>query len=112
MKVNNIEQSDGKFAKDQKSKLKYFLNLAKYDVIPSAMAGSVASAFLVNSYSPNGIIDAMLLGGVTGTAFILAVNGVVTGVKASKETREKIRMQLDEKKEKEDIDKGNKKWKN
>ena len=105
MKVKKIEQADKQYVKQQKNNLKTFLKLAKYDVIPSVIAGSVTSSLLVNTYSSSGMVDAMLFGGISGLSFILAVNGVITGVKDSKKTREKMKMQLEEFEEAEN-DKG------
>jgi len=99
MKIKRIEDSDGNFEKDQKTKLKYFLNLCKYDVIPSAIVGSTASAMFSKIYSPSGLTDVILFGGVTGTALILAINGAITGIKASKEEKEEIKQSIEEKKD-------------
>ena len=99
MKVKKVEKSNGVFEKDQKTKLKYFLNLCKYDVIPSAIVGSTASALFSNIYSPSGLTDTILFGGVTGTALILAINGAITGIKASKEEKEEIKQSIEENKE-------------
>ena len=90
MKVKKVEESNGVFEKDQKTKLKYFLNLCKYDVIPSAIVGSTASAMFSNIYSSEG---------VTGTALILAINGTITGIKTSKEEKEEIKQSIEENKE-------------
>lgn len=99
MKIKKIEDSDGNFEKDQKTKLKYFLNLCKYDVIPSAIVGSTASAMFSNIYSSEGLTDVILFGGVTGTALILAINGAITGIKASKEEKEEIRKSIEDNKD-------------
>ena len=99
MIVKKIEDSNENFEKEQKSKLKYFLNLCKYDVIPSAIVGSTASAMFSNIYSPSGLTDVMIFGGVTGTALILAINGAITGIRASKEEKEEIRKSIEDNKD-------------
>lgn len=99
MKAKKVDESNGVFEKEQKTKLKYFLNLCKYDVIPSAIVGSTASAMFSNIYSPEGLTDVILFGGVTGTALILAINGAITGIKASKEEKEEIRKSIEDNKD-------------
>ena len=51
---------------------------------------------LTHVNSAQGSIDAMLFGGVAGAALILGVNGVITGVKTTKEKRDEVRQMLDE----------------
>ena len=41
----------------------------------------------------------MIFGGVTGTALILAINGAITGIKASKEEKEEIRKSIEDNKD-------------
>lgn len=96
MIVKKLEESNGNFEKEQKTKLKYFLNLCKYDVIPSAIVGSATSAMFANVYSPSGLTDVILFGGVTGTALILAINGAITGIKASKEDKQELKKYIKE----------------
>ncbi len=91
MEVKNIEKTDKDFNRKQKSKLGYFLKLCKYDVVPSMLTGTATSALLTTTYTSSGMADAMLFGGVTGAALILAVNGALTGIKATKEEKERIK---------------------
>ncbi|MBQ6539222.1 MAG: hypothetical protein IJL76_02975 [Bacilli bacterium] len=97
MKVESIEKTNEEFREEQKNKLSYFLKLCKYDVIPSMLTGSAASALLVDVYQPGGMTDAILFGGVTGAAFILAVNGAITGIKATKEEKDEIKKSIESK---------------
>ena len=90
MKVQGIEKSDKEFVNKQKSKLKRYLNICKYDLIPAAIIGSELSLTYQEIYTQQGALDAALFGGVAGTAFILAVNGVITGIIATKAEKERF----------------------
>lgn len=95
MKVNKIDKADKEFVKEQRNGVRTFLKLCKYDVLPSVVAGSALSTVLVPAYSSDGVLDAALFGGVAGVTFILAVNGVITGVKNAKATRNSENKQTD-----------------
>lgn len=97
MKVNSVEKTNEEFVKNQKGKLHDFLKLCKYDVVPSILAGSAVSTLLVPVQNSAGAVDVMLFGGVAGAAFILAANGTITGIKATKKEKEEIKENLESK---------------
>lgn len=95
MKVNEIKKSNGLYKEKQRNNIKYFLNISKYDLVPSIATGTIASALLTTTYSASGTLDAMIFGGVSGAALILAINGIITGIKATKEKKEQIKKQIE-----------------
>lgn len=91
-KIKEIKDTNGEYKKQQRTKLGRFINLCKYDVVPAMLTGSIYS--LVFEYTavldPTGPIDNMIMGGATGAALVMAVNGVIAAASKDKEKGKKL----------------------
>jgi hypothetical protein len=90
-RIKEIKDTNGEFKKQQKTKIGRFINLCKYDIVPAMLTGSVYS--FIYEYEAvldsNGPVDNMIMGGMTGAALALAVNGVIAAASKINEDKEK-----------------------
>lgn len=94
MIIKNVNETDGVFKNEQKLKIKEYIKLCRYDVVPSIIFGSALAGGYIPSYTTIGAVDVFLFGGISGAALALAINAAITGIKVNKNTKDKIRENL------------------
>ena len=92
MKTNKEIKNVASKSKNQpKTGFGIFLNLCKYDIVPAFLAGSIYT--LVYNYEAvldsTGPVDNMIMGGITGVALVLIVNGVIAAASKIHKDKEK-----------------------
>lgn len=100
IKIDEIKESDGEFKNVQRKKLKdFYLKLTKYDIVPGTVGFIALANLFVDPMSNITTPELFLSSGLTGAAFILSVNGVITGIKSRTIKKEELNKMLEEKEE-------------
>ena len=95
MKIKETVNTDGELKDKHRKGMKIYLDLCKKNLLPVATGGVLASGALIQSFSSVGLLQNFIFGGVTSTAFMLALNGIITGVKISKENKQQIKENIE-----------------
>ena len=102
IKIDEIKESDGKFKQEQRKKLKdFYLKLTKYDIAIGSASFIALSNLLISPMSQITSPELFIGSGLTGAAFTLAVNGVITGIKSKSLKKEALNSMLEGNKEEE-----------
>ena len=99
-KIKNINISDGQFKNKQRENIKIYYDLCKKNLFPSITTGALTAGAIIQIYGPGGVEEVLIFGGITGAALMLAINGIVTGIKVSKNKKNEIKEQLEQVEEK------------